>query len=257
MIRRPPRSTLFPYTTLFRSQGVFDDVQRRCGLIADALARYGFTPLTVGDFSRVKDEFVKLGPDLVILDINLPYYDGFFWCRQIRTVSQVPVIFLSARTGDTDQVFAMENGGDDYVTKPFSVEVLIAKIRSVLRRVYGEYAGSMSRERGHAGGPLSVGRLSLDEARDEVMCDERRVGLTRTEFRLLSLLARNAGRIVPRETLLEELWDDVTFVDDNTLTVNVSRVRRKLAEVGFAGAIVTRRGHGYLLEVLSEGGGPR
>ncbi|HEY3314366.1 MAG TPA: response regulator transcription factor, partial [Bacillota bacterium] len=172
---------------------------------------------------------------------------GFYWCRQIRTVSKVPVVFLSARTGDMDQVLAMENGGDDYVTKPFSLEVLIAKIRSLLRRVYGEYAGAVpSRLR-------TVGPLLLDEDRGQIACGERRTDLSHTEFRLLDLLARQAGRVVGREELLAALWDDVSFVDDNTLNVNVARVRRKLEEVGFPGGIATKRGQGYRLEV---GDGP-
>jgi len=109
--------------------------------IGNGLRRYGFTPRMVTDFSRVKDAFREFEPDLVLLDVNLPDFDGFYWCRRIRSVSKVPIVFLSARTGDMDQVFAMENGGDDYITKPFSLEVLIAKVRGVLRRVYGEYAG--------------------------------------------------------------------------------------------------------------------
>lgn len=236
---------------------VVEDDAKLCRLITGALERYGFRPLVIRDFARVRDEFVELKPDLVILDINLPYYDGFFWCRQIRAVSQVPVIFLSARTGDTDQVFAMENGGDDYVTKPFSLEVLVAKVRSVLRRVYGEYAAGGAGQ-GAGAGPgagqlLSVGGLVLDGSRGEVVFGGRRVPLSRTEFRLLHRLASQPGQIVPREDLLEELWDDITFVDDNTLTVNVSRVRRKLAELGFPGGIATRRGHGYLLALAEDG----
>ncbi len=226
---------------------VEDDFKLR-RMIEDGLRRYGLTPLTVTDFSRVRDEFLALQPDLVLLDINLPYYDGFFWCRQIRTVSKVPIVFLSARTGDTDQVFAMENGGDDYVTKPFSLEVLIAKLRSVLRRAYGEYAGGAAAGGGQGAGRLEAGGLVVDEERSEAAYGGRRVDLSRTELRLLGLLLRNVGRIVSRETLLEELWDDVSFVDDNTLTVNVSRVRRKLEDLGFDGAIVTKRGQGYVLE---------
>ncbi len=226
---------------------VEDDAKLR-KMIADGLRRYGLAPLAVLDFARVRDEFLAQKPDLVILDVNLPYYDGFFWCRQIRAVSRVPIVFLSARAGDVDQVFAMENGGDDYVTKPFSLEVLIAKVRSVLRRVYGEYAAGPG---GHA--RIEAGGLVLDEERSEAVHGDRRTELSRTELRLLALLVRQAGHIVSRETLLEELWDDVSFVDDNTLTVNVSRVRRKLEDLGFAGGIVTKRGQGYMLELPAVG----
>jgi DNA-binding response OmpR family regulator len=220
---------------------IVEDDAKLQELIAGHLRRYGHETVVAADFANVRDEFARLHPDLVLLDVNLPYYDGFYWCRQIRAVSMVPIIYLSARTSEMDQVYAMENGGDDYVTKPFSLEVLTAKVNSVLRRVQGEYAAA----------PMlrSAGGLTLDEQRSEVICHERRAELTPTEFRLLSLLMQNTGNIVARETLLEQLWDDMSFVDDNTLTVNVSRVRRKLAEVGYAGSIATRRGQGYLLEV--------
>ncbi len=230
---------------------IVEDDQKLRKMIEGGLRRYGLTPIAVADFSRVRDEFVAAEPDLVLLDVNLPYYDGFFWCRQIRAVSKVPVVFLSCRTGDTDQVFAMENGADDYVTKPFSLEVLIAKIRSVLRRTSGEYAA------GGAGGPahrIEVSGLTLDEDRGVIFYQGRRADVSPTETRLLSILLRSAGRIVPRDTLLEQLWDDVSFVDDNTLTVNVSRVRRKLEDLGFGGAIITRRGQGYLIEPASPPG---
>lgn len=216
--------------------------------IGNGLRRYGFTPRMVTDFSRVKDAFREFEPDLVLLDVNLPDFDGFYWCRRIRSVSKVPIVFLSARTGDMDQVFAMENGGDDYITKPFSLEVLIAKVRGVLRRVYGEYAGPPHLRL------RAVGDLTLDESRSEVSCRDRRVEFTQTEFRLLGLLVQSAERIITREALLEQLWDDVSFVDDNTLTVNVSRVRRKLEELGAGATIVTKRGRGYLLEPKDAAG---
>lgn len=224
---------------------VEDDAKLR-DLIANHLQRYGHEPLTVADFARVKDEYLRLQPDLVLLDVNLPYFDGFYWCRQIRAVSKVPIIFVSARTGEMDQVFAMENGGDDYVTKPFSLEVLTAKIHSVLRRVNGELAPAAPVARP---GIISAGGLTLDERRYEAVYAGSHIELSLTEFRLLTLLAQNAGSIVSRETLLEELWDDVSFVDDNTLNVNVARVRRRLEQIGFGGSIVTKRGQGYLLEV--------
>ncbi|MGE5559676.1 MAG: response regulator transcription factor [Chloroflexota bacterium] len=244
---------------------IVEDDEKLRDIIANHLRRYGHEPQAVADFAQVRDEFLRLSPDLVLLDVNLPYYDGFYWCRQIRAVSQVPIIFLSARTGDMDQVFAMENGGDDYVTKPFSLEVLTAKIGSVLRRVRGELApGAQPAQAGTvppgsapaATHPqLSVGGLTLDDQRCQAIYGDQRVELSLTEFRLLSLLMRSAGSIVTRETLLEQLWDDVSFVDDNTLNVNVARVRRRLEQIGFAGGIVTRRGQGYMLETAGPATG--
>lgn len=226
---------------MFRILVVEDDDKLRSLIVAN-LSKYGFTPLVVEDFTHVKQEFAMHKPDLVLLDINLPFFDGFYWCRQLRSISTVPIIFLSARAGEMDQILAMENGGDDYVTKPFSLEVLTAKVRSVLRRVYGEYAlPQQSSGVWHAAG------LTLDESRLEVHYQEQRQELSPTEFRLLSLLARKVGRVVKREELLEGLWDNVDFVDENTLNVNVARVRRKLAELHYTGEIATKRGQGYKL----------
>jgi DNA-binding response OmpR family regulator len=179
----------------------------------------------------------------VLLDINLPYMDGFYWCRQIRTVSNAPVIFISARSGDMDQVLALDNGGDDYITKPFSIDVVIAKVRAALRRAYGEYSISAEADPD----VFEVEGLYMYRGKNVVEWSGAQAFLTPKEFRLLDLLARRLGQIVPRDCLLEALWDDVEFVDDNTLTVNVTRVRRKLQSIGITGAIETVRGTGYRL----------
>lgn len=224
---------------------IVEDDEQIASIIQSELTRYGYEAHRVVDFAEVKLEFLRLQPDLVIMDINLPLYDGFYWCRQIRVVSTVPIIFLSARTGEMDQVFAIENGGDDYITKPFSLEVLRAKVGGVLRRVYGEYAGQSERN------PLlwEVGGVIFDEERNTVSLGERQVELSLTEFRLVKCLAKKAGRIVAREELLSALWDDINFVDDNTLTVNVARVRRRLEDIGLVGVIETKRGQGYTLRL--------
>lgn len=222
---------------------IVEDDEQIASIIAGELSRYGYEAQRVSDFAQIKLEFLRLQPDLVIMDINLPLYDGFYWCRQIRTVSTVPIIFLSARTGEMDQVLAIENGGDDYITKPFSLEVLRAKIRSVLRRTYGAYAVPSDRHQSL----WEVDGLVFDEARNSVSWGEQHTELSLTEFRLLKCLARKAGRIVTREELLSALWDDVSFVDDNTLTVNVARVRRRLQDIGLVGVIETKRGQGYAL----------
>src|SRR5690606_35854145 len=192
-------------------------------------------------------EFIAVDPDLVLLDINLPWFDGFYWCRQIRTVSTVPVIFVTARDGTMDQVMAIENGGDDYIVKPFNLEVVTAKVRAALRRAYGEYAAPLEPD-------LDVEHLGVtwDARRLAVSYQGRRAELSRNEGQLLAGLLAARGAVVARETLLEALWDDAEFVDDNTLTVNVTRLRRKLSEVGLGEAVRTVRGEGYRLEV----GGP-
>jgi len=222
-----------------------EDDPKIAEILAEDLERYGYTVSRASDFSRVKDEFIAQRPDLVLLDINLPRFDGYYWCRQIRTISKVPIIFLSARDGDYDQVRALEHGGDDYVTKPFNLDLVLAKVKSTLRRAYGEYALARDPEL------LRAGDLLLNRSLNRVTRGTSEIELTPKEFRLLYLLAERRDQIVAREELLEALWDDQEFVDDNTLTVNVARVRRRLEELGLPDAIETKRGQGYRLH-LSE-----
>ncbi|WP_232697974.1 response regulator transcription factor [Brevibacillus daliensis] len=220
---------------------IVEDDAKLTNILRNYLERYGYNVSVVTDLKQIKTEFVELEPHLVLLDINLPYYDGFYWCRQIRTISNVPIIFISARVGEMDQVMAIENGGDDYVTKPFSLDVVMAKVKGVLRRVYGEYAGSSIRELREWNG------LYLDTAKGQVDSGEKRVFLSKNETLLLDALMQRGGSIVSREELLETLWDDTHFVDDNTLTVNVTRLRKRLEELGIQNAIETCRGQGYRL----------
>lgn len=223
-----------------------EDDQKIARILAQELEKYGMTPVVVEDFAHVKEAFCSCQPDLVLLDINLPRFDGYYWCRQIRALSKVPIIFISARDQDVDQVRALESGGDDYISKPFNLELAIAKINSLLRRTYGEYA--MHRQLD----VLRVGDLVINRADSSVSRGETRIELTAKEFELLWILAQRSGDIVSREELLEVLWDDERFVDDNTLTVNVSRLRRRLEDLGLGQAIETRRGQGYRLCLSKE-----
>ncbi len=220
-----------------------EDDDKIASILQSYMERYGYSPQRATDFRDIKQQFMTHKPDLVLLDINLPHYDGFYWCRQIRNVSNVPIIFLSARVGEMDQVMAIENGGDDYITKPFHLDVVIAKVKSVLRRTYGEYAGANPMPRD----TMNVAGLILDTSKNTMEWNGVKMDLSRNEFLLMNCLARHADRIVTRETLLEALWDDIDFVDDNTLTVNVTRVRKKLEELGIVKAIETVRGQGYRL----------
>lgn len=215
--------------------------------IADHLARevqkYGYDVLIGIDFTNIMNEFNVYQPHLVLLDINLPSYDGFYWCRQIRQVSTCPVIFISARTGEMDQVMALENGGDDFITKPFSPEIVLAKIRSQLRRAYGEYA-TQNQER-----IVEQKGLQLFPERLEISFNNKTISVTKNEADIIEVLLERFPRVAGREDLLEKLWDDQTFVDENTLNVNITRVRKKLFEVGIADAVETIRGVGYRLHV--------
>lgn len=222
---------------------VVEDDAKISAILAEELRRYGFDVIEASGDANVKDAYLHHRPHLILLDINLPRYDGFYWCRQLRTVSKVPIIFISARADDLDQVRALEHGGDDYITKPFNLELVVAKVRSSLRRVYGEYALGRDDQLLHVQG------LILNRTTNRVSYEGRDVELTPREFRLLLCLAERPGEIVTRTELLEALWDDVEFVDDNTLTVNVTRVRRRLAELGLVDVIETKRGQGYQLNL--------
>lgn len=207
------------------------------------IEKYEYEVYVADDFSNILTEFEHIQPHLVLLDINLPSYDGFYWCRQIRKVSTCPVIFISARTGEMDQVMALENGGDDFITKPFSPEIVLAKIRSQLRRAYGEYS-TINKER-----VIEQSGLKLYPERLELHFRDKAVQVTKNEASILEMIMVRYPRVAGREDLLEKIWDDQTFVDENTLNVNITRVRKKLSELGINDCIETVRGVGYKLHV--------
>ncbi len=218
---------------------IVEDDEKILSLIKDRLERYGYTVSIADDYANIKGQFIEADPHLVLLDINLPNYDGFFWCREIRTISNVPIIFISARFSDMDQVMAIENGGDDYIIKPFSFDLLLAKIKGVMRRTYGEYRQNSSKD------IYEVDGLYLYKTQNIVVWQNKKIELSKKEFALLYILLSNLEDIVSRETLLEELWDDMDFVDDNTLSVNIARLRKRLEDIGIKDAIETKRGQGY------------
>ncbi|REK75653.1 response regulator transcription factor [Paenibacillus paeoniae] len=219
---------------------VEDDV-KIAELLRSHMEKYGHHAIVATDFQHILQQFKSLRPHLVLMDINLPSFDGFYWCRQIRTESTCPILFLSARSGEMDQVMAIENGGDDYITKPFHYEVVMAKVRSQLRRAYGDYA-SVTEER-----IIEREGLALHPEKMELRLGGKTVDLTKKETVLAEMLLLGFGKLVGRETLLEKLWDDYAYVDDNALSVNVTRLRKKLSELGIQEALETVRGTGYRL----------
>lgn len=225
---------------------IIEDDTKIANMLADTLRKYQYEVAVVEDFDRIIEESAAFEPHLILLDINLPSYDGYYWCRQLRQHTTCPIIFISARSGDMDQVFALENGGDDFITKPFHYEIVLAKIRSHLRRTYGEYA-SKTEER-----TIKLGRLTLYLERMELHVKNEEIPLQKKECAILELLMGQAPKVVPRERLLEELWDDQMFVDENTLNVNMTRVRKKLAEYEVESSIETVRGAGYRFILSSE-----
>ncbi|MFJ7934151.1 response regulator transcription factor [Sporosarcina sp. NPDC096371] len=194
------------------------------------------------DFHDVMGAFIQEKPHLVIMDIQLPAYDGFHWCREIRAVSKVPILFLSSRDHPMDMVMAMNMGADDYIQKPFHTDVLLAKIQAILRRTYayGEEASDI----------LEWNGAVIDMKRGVIRMDGKEVELTKNEFFILAVLVQSTDEIVSRDDLIRKLWDDERFVNDNTLTVNVTRLRQKLAELGLGEAIITKKGLGYMAITL-------
>lgn len=212
--------------------------------IQDHLEKWGYEVACVRDFRNVMGEFASFQPHLVLLDIGLPFYNGHYWCAQIRQVSQIPVIFVSAAGDNMNIVMAVNMGGDDFITKPFAPEVLSAKVQAMIRRSYAFQSRT---------NVVEYGGLILDMTDATVLVAGQKAELTRNEFRILELLLERAGQVVAREEIMERLWDNDCFVDDNTLTVNMTRLRRKLEALGAEGLIHTRKGLGYAL--LSDDGG--
>lgn len=208
-------------------------------LIMEELEKWKFETFGTTDFNQVFSDFEREEPQLVLLDINLPVLDGYYWCQKIREVSKVPIIFISSRNTNMDMIMAMNMGADDFVTKPFQIDVLIAKINALLRRSYN-YTELSSEMMSHNGITLNVDNGSM-EINGEI------IDLSKNEYRLLFILMKHNGKILSREKLLRALWDDERFVDDNTLTVNINRLRRKIEQSGIQGYIETKVGQGYIV----------
>ncbi|WP_026582280.1 response regulator transcription factor [Bacillus sp. J33] len=206
--------------------------------IKDRLSQWSYDVYGIKDFSNVMKDFTEVEPDLVIIDIQLPKFDGFHWCRMIRSHSNVPIIFLSSRDHPTDMVMSMQLGADDFIQKPFHFDVLIAKIQAILRRVYN-YSAAQSKLKTWCG-------ATVDYEKNTVVTDAGSIALTKNEIYILKLLIERKNQIVTRDEIINRLWDDKRFISDNTLTVNVNRLRKKLDEIGLGTRIETKVGQGYM-----------
>ena len=203
------------------------------------LAQWGLETRAAEDFAHVLDELTAFGPQLVLMDISLPFFNGYYWCAQLRKVSSIPVIFISSAAENMNIVMAMNMGADDFIAKPFDLEVLTVKVQALLRRTY-DYAASEP-VLCHRGAILRPGDQSL-------LVGEQTLALSKNEYRILWTLLREKGLIVSREKLMEALWQTDSFIDENTLSVNMARLRKKLDSVGLSGFITTKIGAGYLVE---------
>lgn len=206
--------------------------------IKDRLSQWSYEVHGIQDFSEVMKEFAGIQPDLVIIDIQLPKFDGFHWCRMIRSHSNVPIIFLSSRDHPTDMVMSMQLGADDFVQKPFHFEVLIAKVQAILRRVYN-YSTVQNNLKTWCD-------AAVDFEKNTVTNKSGSIELTKNEIYILKLLIEKKNQIVSRDEIISSLWDDKRFISDNTLTVNVNRLRKKLGEIGLGARIETKVGQGYM-----------
>lgn len=215
---------------------IIEDDPGIAGAIEEQAALWDLQARRVRNFRQIPAEFAAFDPHLVLLDISLPCYDGYHWCRELRQVSQVPIVFISSASDDMNIIMAMNMGADDFIAKPFDQRVLMAKIQALLRRTY-DFGATM---------PVLEHRGAMLRTSDGVLTyQDRRIDLTKNEYRILLTLMQSKGRVVSREKLMEQLWDSGSFVDENTLTVNVGRLRKKLDAAGLAHFISTKIGAGY------------
>ena len=218
---------------------IVEDDMTIAKVLAAHLEMWGYETRCAENFKNIMNDFLDFEPQLLMLDIGLPFFNGFHWCQEIRKVSQVPIMFLSSLDDNMNIVMAMNMGGDEFIEKPFDLNVVTAKVQALLRRTYAFQGSSNLLE--HDGIMLNLGDAT-------VLYQDQKVELTKNEFRILQILFERAGKIVSRDEIIERLWDSDEFIDDNTLTVNVARLRKKLESVGRKDMIRTKKGIGYMVE---------
>lgn len=207
--------------------------------LSNHLKQWGFDTLYVTDFQNIMEQFVEFDPQLVLLDISLPYFNGYHWCTQIRNHSKTPIIFISSANDNMNIVMAMNMGADDFIAKPFDLSVITAKIQALIRRTY-DFQGQVHLIQ-HKGAVLNLSDTTLTY-------EDSKIELTKNDFRILQKLMENAGKVISRDAIMTRLWENDSFIDDNTLTVNITRLRKKLEEAGLHNFIMTKKGLGYMVE---------
>ncbi|HAR85808.1 MAG TPA: DNA-binding response regulator [Clostridium sp.] len=207
--------------------------------VKNHIRSWGFEAECVIDFKDVLAAFVSYSPQLVLLDITLPFFNGYHWCSEIRKVSKVPIIFISSASDSMNIVMAMNMGGDDFIAKPFDLNVLTAKVQALLRRTY-DFTGQTNLLE-HKGSILNISDATLNY-------HDRKIELSKNENKILQILFENKGKAVSRDTIMTRLWETDSYIDDNTLTVNITRLRKKLQEAGLSDFITTKKGIGYMVE---------
>ena len=218
---------------------IVEDDETIAGGLKTHLEKWNYQTECMTDFKDVMGKFVEFEPQLVLLDIVLPFFNGFHWCQEIRKISKVPIIFLSSANDNMNIVMAMNMGGDEFIEKPFDLNVVTAKVQAVLRRTY-EFRGTAD--------IMEWNGAILNLADATVLYQDQKQELTKNEFKILQMLLENTGKIVSRESIMTRLWNSNEFIDDNTLTVNVARLRKKMEQIGLGGKIITKKGIGYMVE---------
>ena len=218
---------------------IVEDDETIAGGLKTHLEKWNYQTECMTDFKDVMGKFLEFEPQLVLLDIVLPFFNGFHWCQEIRKISKVPIIFLSSVNDNMNIVMAMNMGGDEFIEKPFDLNVVTAKVQAVLRRTY-EFRGTAD--------IMEWNGAILNLVDATVLYQDQKQELTKNEFKILQMLLENTGKIVSRESIMTRLWDSNEFIDDNTLTVNVARLRKKMEQIGLGGKIITKKGIGYMVE---------
>lgn len=222
---------------------IVEDDPTIASILAKELEKWNYTPYLVTDFQNILEQFQVEDPQLVLMDIQLPAFNGYHWCQEIRKVSQVPIIFISSRSENMDIVMAIQMGADDYIQKPFDLTVTLAKIQALLRRTY-----DFTEKDNY----LRVGEVVLRAGESKLIYKEAEIDLTRNELRTLELLFQHKNDYVSREAIMVHLWEDESFIDDNTLAVTITRLRKKLKNMGLEQLIVTKKGLGYSVVEAEE-----
>ena len=204
------------------------------------ISKWNYNIKEIENFENIISEFIEFNPDLVLMDINLPFFDGFYWCNKIREISKTPIIFLSSRDSNMDIIMAINLGGDDYITKPFSSDILIAKIQAILRRTYNYKDENPE--------IIEVNSVILNLTNNVITYNDNSKELTKNEFKILQILMKNNGRIVSRDKIMRFLWDNEYYISENTLTVNINRLRKSLEDIGLKDFIVTKKSQGYMIK---------
>jgi two-component system response regulator protein BraR/BceR len=218
---------------------IIEDDKTIANILMEHLSKWEYEVACAEDFKNINELVKNENPHLILLDIMLPFFNGFYWCNEIRKISNAPIIFISSASDNMNIVMAMNMGGDDFIAKPFDLDVLTAKIQAVIRRTYS-IQGQMN--------IIEYKGIILNLSDTTLSYEDKKIELTKNEYKILQLIMENIGKVVSRDKIIEKLWESESFIDDNTLTVNMTRLRKKLEDIGLSDFIKTKKGMGYLAE---------